>query len=194
MKVDLQTRDLKTGNTSPMTFESVEEALTWLKVRPKYVDVLGIASHHVPPDVSDQLKAAMRPLDDEEKSLDEKHRKAREGAAEKAAKARAAAEAAAAQKQLADAAKADPNRPLDVRWHHRDGLMVANAADKREISDEVRVAVEAWVAERGTWVASRQQVVGDARLQVWPSEIPEDQGDERILSGSFIPIAAPKQD
>lgn len=89
MKFDLQTRDLKTGNTSPKTFESVEEGLTWLKDRPKYVDVMGIASHHVPPDVSDQLKATMRPLDDEEKALDAKHKAAREQATEKAAKARA---------------------------------------------------------------------------------------------------------
>ena len=62
MKFDLQTRDLKTGSTSPKTFESVEEGLTWLKARPKYVDVMGIASHHVPLDISDQLKAAMGPL------------------------------------------------------------------------------------------------------------------------------------
>ena len=70
MKFDLQTRDLKTGSTSPKTFESVEEGLTWLKDRPKYVDVMGIASHHVPLDISDQLKAAMGPLDYEEKALD----------------------------------------------------------------------------------------------------------------------------
>ncbi len=50
---------------------------------------MGIASHHVPPDVSDQLKATMRPLDDEEKALDAKHKAAREQATEKAAKARA---------------------------------------------------------------------------------------------------------
>ena len=78
MNFDLQTRDLKTGNTSSKTFESVEESLTWLKDRPNYVDVMGIASHHVPLDISEQLKAAMRPLDDEEKALDATHKAARD--------------------------------------------------------------------------------------------------------------------
>jgi hypothetical protein len=194
MKFDLQIRDLKTGNTGRKTFESVDEALAWLKDRPKFTDVLGMASHHISGEISDQLKAAMRPLDDEEKALDHKQREARDKAAEAAAKKRQIEEAAAAAQQLAAEATADPKRPMEVRWTFKDGLGKATPGDTREISAEVQAEVAAWVEERNSWVESRNQVVGDARLQVWPGEIPEGKGDERIISGTFIPVAAPKKD
>jgi hypothetical protein len=194
MKFDLQLRDLKTGTTSQKTFESIEDGLAWLKQRPKFTDVMGIGSHHVPREISDQLRAAMKPLDAEEKALDNKLRDAREKAAEAAAKARAAAEAAEAAHHLAKTASADPKRPMDLRWTYKDGLSIAEAADKRDIPDVVREAVDAWVAERNSWVEGRNQVVGDARLRAWPSDIPEDEDDERIISGTFIPVAAPKKE
>ena len=192
MKFDLQLRDLKTGNTSQKTFESVEEGIAWLKDRPKYTDVLGLASHHVPGEISDQLKHAMKPLDDEEKKLDEEHREARDKAAEAAAKKRAQEEADAAARHMAAQATADPKRPMEVRWTYKDGLSLAEPGDSREISDDVRKAVEAWVAERNTWVESRNQVVGDARVRVHPTDVPE--GEERIISGTFVPVAAPKKE
>jgi hypothetical protein len=192
MKLDLQIRNLKTGDAGPKTFESVDEALAWLKERPKYTDVLGIASHHVPPEISDQLKASMRPLDDEEKELDAKLGKEREKATEAAAKKRAASEAAAAARQMAAQANADPKREMDVRWNYKDGIGPGTAGDDRPVSDDVKAAVEAWVEERQTWVAGRGQIVGDARVKVWPLEIPE--GQELIISGTFIPVTAPKKD
>ena len=78
MKFDLQLRDLKTGKTSQKTFESLEDGLAWLKERPKFNDVMGVASHHMPRETEDQLRKAMRPLDDEEKALDKKLREERE--------------------------------------------------------------------------------------------------------------------
>ncbi len=194
MKFDLQLRDLKTGNTSRKTFESVDEAKAWLADRPRYTDVMGIASHHVPRETSDELRAAMKPLDDEEKALDDALREAREKAVEQAAQERARAEAAEAARHMAAQASADPKRPMELRWTYKDGLSIADAADTREIPQVVREAVDAWVAERNTWVESRNQVVGDARLRAWPSDIPEGKGDERILSGTFIPVTAPKKD
>lgn len=194
MKFDLQLRDLKTGKTSQKTFESVEEGIAWLKDRPKYTDVMGIASHNVPRETSDELRAAMKPLDDEEKALDEQLRQEREKAVEEAAKERARAEAAEAVRHLATQASADPKRPMELRWTYKDGLSVADPADKREIPGVVREAVDAWVAERNTWVESRNQVVGDARLRAYPADIPEGKGEERILSGTFIPVAAPKKE
>jgi hypothetical protein len=193
MKFDLQIRELKTGNTGRITFESVQEALAWLKDRPKYTEVLGMASHHISGEISDQLKAAMRPLDDEEQALEDTLREARNKAVEAAAKKLQLEIAAAAAQQLAAEGNADPKRPMELRWSYNDGLVKATPGDTREVSAEVQEAVAAWVEERNSWVESRNQIVGEARLSVWPAEIPEGKGNERILSGTFIPVTAPEK-
>ncbi len=190
MKLDLQTRDLKSGNRSPKTFESVDAAKAWLADRPKFTEVLGIASHHVPPEVSNELKQCSRPLDEEEKLLARELSAAEEVAMKKRAEERMKKELAEAEKQRADMKDADPNRPMDVRYTYSDGLTVASPLDTRTISDEAREAVAAWVAERNTWVESRNQVVGDAKLQIHNGPLPEGK-TERIITGTFIPVAAP---
>ena len=193
MKLDLQIRDLKSGNRAPKAFDSVDSAKAWLKDRPKFSEVLGIASHHVPPEVSNELKQCSRPLDEEEKLLVRELDAAEEAAMRKRAEERMKKDLAAAEKQRADLKDADPNRPLDVRYTFSDGLNNANPMDKREITDAVREAAKAWIEERNTWVESRNQVVGDAKLQIYPGELP-DGVTERIVSGTFIPVTAPKKD
>ena len=47
-----------------------------------------------------------------------------------------------------------------------------------------------WIKERNTWVESRGQVIGIAKIQVWPGPLPEGQ-DERVVVGTFVPILAP---
>lgn len=190
MKLDLQIRDLKSGNRSPKPFDSVDAAKAWLKDRPKFTEVLGIASHHVPPEVSNELKACSRPLDEEEKLLVRELDAAEEAAMKKRAEERMKKELAEAEKQRKDLKDADPNRPMDVRYTYSDGLTNANSMDPREITDAIREAADAWVAERNTWVESRNQVVGDAKLQIYPNELP-DGVTERIVSGTFIPVTAP---
>lgn len=192
MKFDLQLRDLTTGNGSTKTFESVDDAKKWLRDRPKGIDVLGVASMHVPREVSDDLRSAMRPLDAEEKLQERQLASARDEAAEKAAAARIAKELEEAKRHQAEMANADPNRPMSVRWTFNAGLSVTDPVDSRAISDEVRDAVKAWVAERDEWVAGRGQVVGDASLQVWPGPLPAGK-ESRVINGTFIPVTAPKK-
>ncbi len=193
MKLDLQIRDLKTGNRSPKAFESVDAARTWLEDRPKFTEVLGVASHHVPPEVSNELKTSCRPLDEEEKLLVRELDAAEEAALRKRASERLAKETAEAEKQREELATADPNRPMDLRFTFNAGLSVANPMDTRPITEEARAAAMEWVAERNTWVESRNQVVGDAKLHIYPGPLP-DGVTERIVSGTFIPVTAPKKD
>ena len=62
MKLDLQLRDLKTGNTEQKAFESEDDALVWLKKRPQFTAVLGVASHHVPKELNLRLKEGCQEL------------------------------------------------------------------------------------------------------------------------------------
>ena len=172
MKLDLQIRDLKSGNRAPKAFDSVDAAKAWLKDRPKFSEVLGIASHHVPPEVSNELKQSSRPLDEEEKLLVRELDAAEEAAMRKRAEERMKKELAEAEKQRTEMKDADPNRPL---------------------TDEARKAAEEWVAERNTWVEGRNQVVGDAKLQIYPGPLPEGV-TERIVTGTLIPVTAPKKE
>jgi flagellar motility protein MotE (MotC chaperone) len=190
MKLDLQVRDLKTGERAPKSFESVEEAKKWLADRPKYAEVLGVASHHIPPEVNDELRAAMRPLDAEEKILEQQLAATERADIEKRAEERRKKEQAEADKHRADMKNADPNRPLEIRYVYNRGVQAVDPEDTRAISDEVKAAIKAWVDERNEWVESRNQVVGDARITVWPGPIPAGK-TERIITGSFVPVTAP---
>jgi hypothetical protein len=189
MKLDLQTRDLTTGDRGPKAFTSEEEALAWLKERPKNIDVLGVASHHVPKDVGNQLKAAMRPLDEAERALVSKLDEAEVAAIRKQAEARRDADQLAAAARAKEMVNADPNREMNLRWTYNVDLRITEAGDTREISDEVKAVVDAWIAERQEWVEGRGQMVGDATIQVWPAELP-DGTTERIIMGTFIPVTA----
>jgi len=192
MKIDLQTRDLKSGERAAKTFESADAAKKWLLDRPKYTEVLGLATDHIPAETSNELRAAMRPLDAEEKLLEAQLAAAEDAAAEKRAIERQKKELAEAEKQRAELKDADPNRPLDLRYLHNRGIALVEQDDTRAISDEVKEAVAAWINERNEWVASRDQIVGDARIQVWPGPLPAGK-TERIITGSFVPVTAPKK-
>ena len=84
---------------------------------------------------------------------------------------------------------ADPNRPMEGHYTYNAELTPTDPADTRPISAEVKTAVLAWVAERNEWVESRNQVVGDAKVTVWPGTIPK--GQERVQRGTFVPVTAP---
>ncbi|MCA9621146.1 MAG: hypothetical protein KC731_19125 [Myxococcales bacterium] len=190
MKIDLQTRDLKTGSTAPKAFDSLEDCKAWLAARPQYTEVLGIASHHVPAEVSDELKALRRPLDAEEQKLADDLDAAMQAARDRAAAQRRREEEAAAERHRQSMENADPGRPLTLRYLYNRGVVVADNADKRVPSQDVLAAIKEWVEERNTWVESRNQVVGDATITVHPGDLAE--GQERIISGTFIPVSAPR--
>jgi hypothetical protein len=49
--------------------------------------------------------------------------------------------------------------------------------------------VLAWVHERTEWVTGRGQIVGEAKVTVYPGPVPPKA--ERIVVGSFVPVSAP---
>ncbi len=188
-KVMLRTRDLNSGNPDTEEFEGVDKAIAWLTRRPAMVEVLGVVFEGITKDENERMKAAMRPLDVEEKAkvdaLDAAERKVREDRAA-ARKLEAEAEVARAR----EAAKtADPARPMEVAYRYdSDALKKTDGMDEREITDAVREAAKAWVAERNEWVEGRGQVVGEAKITIYPGEVPK--GQDRVVTGSFVPVTA----
>ncbi len=194
MKLDLYTRDLKTGNRDQQAFESEQAALDFLKSRPKFTEILGVASHHVPAEVNQRLKLANRPLDDEEKQLEAKLEAEAAEAVRKQAEERRKREQEVAAKHREEMKNADPNRQMEIRYRFNAELTLVDQADPREITAEAAEAVKAWVAERNEWVASRGQEVGEAKLQVYPGPLPEGVTERVQSGGTFIPVVAPKKE
>ena len=191
MPFELRVRDLRTGENSVAEFETPDAAHAWLKERPRFVEALGVATYGVSAEVSAKLRAASRPLDEEERKLE----KILADAVEAAAQARVALEQkksqAAAAEHRAAQATADPNRTMEIHWTFDRGMELVDKADPRAITEDAKLAVLAWIAERNDWVKERGQIVGDATLTVWPGPLPAKAGGERIERGRFIPVTAP---
>lgn len=189
MKVMLRLRDLTSGTAKYEELESLEKAEAWLRARPKGVEVEGVVFDGLTREQNDSLKAAMRPLDDEEKaaqkSLDEAAQKAREERAREQAASLAAEEKA----DLLRAATMSPSAQMVVRYHFLEGVTIGDRNDKREVTEAAREAALAWVAERNEWVEDRGQCVGEATIHLFPAEIPK--GKSRIVSGTFVPVSKP---
>ncbi|MBN4050234.1 hypothetical protein JYT28_00600 [Desulfobulbus sp. AH-315-M07] len=193
MSIILQLRDLKNGSPSQKEFATEAEAIAYLKDRPKLVAVIGVADAGLDKDINDRLKAANRPLDVEEQLAERELQASLDKDAEDRAKAQRAREAEEVAKQQKEQQSADPNRKMAVRYHYDKGLSVAEPYDTREIPDVAREIVEAFVAERTTWVKDRNQMVGEARVELWPADLPEGV-TERMISGTFVPVAALRDD
>lgn len=188
MPVQLKIRRLESNETLIAEFESLDDAETWLKERPHKVDVLGALG--VDEAASMRLREAMRPLDADEKALVE----AGEIRAAAAARVQIEAEQKAHQEEIArrreQAADADPARPMAVAWELEQGCRNADAGDPRPVPEVVVEAVEAWVAERNSWVHPRGQHIHSANVMVWPGPIPGgDEADRIHPGGQFIPVS-----
>lgn len=189
--IDLRVCDLHTGDRTIKSFPSEEAAVAWLKDRPRFQQVLGVAMMDLAPEIDARLRAALRPLDDEEQA------RLTALEAELAAAARARAEEAARREEAAAAAQraaqaaAPPDRPMEIRYRYDRGLELVDPHDSREITPEAREAVLAFVAEREEWVRDRGQVVGEAKVTVYPGALPPAAKGERVRSGSFVPVTAP---
>jgi hypothetical protein len=188
-KIDLRVRDLNTAVASILVFETEEAAIAWLTTRPRFVEVLGVASVGIEHDVDMRLRAALRPMDADEKALEQKLGSAALAAVRERQEAEVAKTQAAEAAHRAAMKTADPNRVMEVHWTFNAGMSLSDPSDGRAISDEVRDAVMAWIRERDEWVESRGQVVGDAKVTVWPNTVPK--GEERVKRGTFIPVTAP---
>lgn len=188
MKVMLRIRDLRTAIVDDQEFDSIDAARAWLVARPRFDQVLGVPTEGIPTEVSHELKAICRPLDDEEKAaaatLDgkieaERERRRAEREREKEESLR---------QMAAEMKNADPARPMKVRWSYDGGF--ENVGDDRDVTDAAKEAVLAWVRERDEWVEGRGQIVGEATLQVWPAAVPS--GEERVArGGTFFPVTKP---
>jgi hypothetical protein len=192
LKIDLRVRDLKKKEEGMVSFEGEDAARAWLEARPRFVEVLGLASWGLPAELSTRLKSAMRPLDDDERLIvreidleAEKERLERD----KEKRAKDAADQEAHRQAMKNA---DPNRPMEIHWTYDHGMSLTDAADTRPINDDVRAAVLAWVEERNGWVRGRGQIVGEANLTVWPGKIPASDDGERVKQGTFFPCTAPE--
>jgi len=189
-KITLKLQNLRDGETSYKEFDDEAATLAFLRARPRFVDVLGVVFEGLTPEQNARLKEAKRPLEDDERAAEEKLAQVTEKAAE-AARALREKEMAAARDAHREAMKnADPNRPMEVRYFYDKSLSHTNPEDERAITDEARDAVLAWVAERNEWVESRGQIVGEAKVTVWPGPIPK-KGADRVQGGTFIPCTAP---
>lgn len=188
---DLRLRNLETSELLIASFESEEDVSGWLTDRPQFMEVLGLKTDAEDPTIHARLKELVRPLDAEEleqlaalEARDEQARSAMQADERKREQAEAEAHKAALR-------AADPNRVMQVYWSRAGGYEMQDRADEREITQEARDAIDAWVAERNEWVEGRGQEVIDATVEVWPGPMPK--GEARVLrGGTFTPgVKAP---
>lgn len=184
-KLDLKLRKLDTNERLLATFESLGDAVTWLRERPQMMEVLGVATHGLAEEAYAALRAAARPLDAEEREaqrrLDAAEREAQRRRAEEDDRREREEQAAwrAAQRD------ADPQRLLAIRWTREGGFAHLDEADERPITDLARAAAEAWIAERNEWVHPRGQQVDEAQLEVWPAALPAGKTERVEPGGQF---------
>jgi hypothetical protein len=189
-KITLKLQELSRGELSFKEFDDEAAVTAFLRARPHMVDVLGVVFEGLSAEQNARLKAAKRPLDDDEKAADQRLAATAAKLAE-AARALRDKETEAARAAHREALKtADPNRPMEVRYLYNAPLSLTDGEDPRPISDEARAAVLAWVAERNEWVEGRGQIVGEAKVTVWPGPIPK-KGADRVQGGTFIPVTGP---
>ncbi|MGH7294330.1 MAG: hypothetical protein ACRELB_05330, partial [Polyangiaceae bacterium] len=165
MKIQLRIRNLKTREVGVAAFETEAEAHLWLKARPPMVEVMGMAGQTtVPSDVQERLRAAMRPLDGDERVAEREMELAIEKEDLERDKAARAKEAEAHEKHKETMRTADPDRVMEVHWRFNTEMALTDAHDPRPIPDEAKAAVLAWIAERNEWVAGRGQIVGECTV------------------------------
>jgi hypothetical protein len=185
-KLDLRVRNLENGEMFLATFENEVEACKWLMNRPRWMEVYGVATHGLAKEVYTLLRTAAKPLDEEEQGLAARLDAEAEAVAQKEEEESRRRDAEEIEAYKEAQRKADPNRPMLVRWQISDGFSHENPYDPREITAEAREAILAWVRERDGWVKDRGLVVGEAIVTVWPTTVPE--GDGRVHpGGQFFP-------
>lgn len=191
-KLMLRLRELSTGAPRTQEFESMDQAATWLKARPQGVEVLGVVFEGLTREENDRLRASMRPLDHSEEEQVRAHDAKEAAEREKKAEARRLEAAKDAEGLKAAAKNASPNRTMEIVYRFDEPeLRKTDVNDDRPIPDEAKAAVMEWVHERMEWVAGRGQTVGEAKVTLYPFEVPS--GKDRITVGVFVPVtAAPK--
>jgi hypothetical protein len=190
LPVKLRIRNLQSREAGVVVFESEADALSWLAARPRFVDVVGVGGTvALPKDVEARLRAAVRPLDVEERIAERELEIEQEKAELARAKEALEKEAEAREKHAAEMRTADPARIMEVRWRFDAGMTLTDAHDPRVIPDVARAAVLAWIAERNEWIEGRGQTIGECTVHVWPGDLPAGE-TERVKDGRFFPVSA----
>jgi len=184
---EVKVRNLETGEMLVAGMPDAESCIQWLEERPKNIEIVSVLSDCSPAD-SRRMKEAMRPYDEDELKLkakfDEESMKA---AAEQYGREMQQMEAL--QEASKDESELDPNRPISVKYEVDEGLVVVD--DSRELTEAAKKACLAWVEERNAWVADKDQIIGEAHLEVWPNEVPGGDEANRVLEGGrFFPRLA----
>jgi hypothetical protein len=188
--IQLRIRNLQSREVGIVAFETESEALTWLKARPPFVEVQGMAGQvHVLAGVQERLRAGMRALDADERLAQREMELAREKEDLERERVARAHEVEAQARHQETLRTADPERLMEIRWRFDSGMILTDAHDTRSIPDAAREAVLAWIAERNEWVAGRGQTVGECTVKVWPGTLPPKEG-ERVKEGRFVPVSA----
>ena len=188
--IDLRLRNLENGELLLASFDNEVDAGLWLHDRPPMMEVLGVIAQSDDAAIHAALRRAVRDLDDAERAVVERldAEAERAYAERKADEERRADEERAA--YLETMRTADPARPMQVAWSLAGGFAPVDPMDPRDITDDVRAAVLAWVRERDGWVADRGLVVGEATVTVWPLAVPD--GESRVhRGGQFVPVSGP---
>ncbi len=185
--IELKVRNLKTGDIMVAEIPSIDDTLAWLEARPHCIDVLGVVTEELPDEIHEAMRNAMRPLDEEEKELDQALQDARMAEMEKVI----AAEKQRSQERLDEHIEAqksaDPARPMVLHFELGEGLTKSDPYDDRDIPDEVRTAVDAWLTERNGWVSKKGLEVHSADISAWPQEIPDGWEGRIQPGGHFTP-------
>jgi len=177
--IELLVRKIDTGERLVAAFESLHDVRTWLTERPKFMEVLRVQKPaDLDEDTERALRAVMRPLDDEE--VARKDAVFAHVTAE--VEARNLLENEAAHAAMPPTPEAEPSDIMTIAW--REGQPMRNIGDSRPIPDVVRIAVEAWITERNSWLHPRRQHIGEAELRVSPAGPTRSHEAERVEPGA----------
>ncbi|HEX3346181.1 MAG TPA: hypothetical protein VHS09_16470, partial [Polyangiaceae bacterium] len=140
--IKLRIRNLQTRETGVAAFETDAEAFLWLKDRPRFVEVIGMAGQtSTPMEVQDRLRAAMRPLDDDERLAEREMELLVEKEELEREKAARVKEAELQAKHKEEQRTADPERLMEVRWRFDRDMVLTDPNDPRPITDDARAAI-----------------------------------------------------
>ena len=190
MTIELRIKNIETQEVLIAELESLEDAKAWVAERPHMIEVLGVVDPRAVGEAAfEELRAAVRPLDDDEResrhrAAEERLARMREADVRESAPRRAEPQPMVSTEPNPDPATlpdAEPNALMTIRW--RKGAPMANIADNRPITPAARAAVDAWIAERNEWLHPKRSHVGEAELYVWPGELPEPETD-RVQDGA----------
>ena len=185
--IELKVRNLTSGDIMLAEIPSIDEALKWLEERPHGIDVLGVVTEDLPLEIHEALRNAMRPLDDEERALDDQLQAARIAQMEAVIEAENRRQEEKVEAYIESQKSADPGRPMVLHFERDEGWSKSDPHDPRDIPEAVSGDLAAWIAERNTWVKKKGLEIHSADVTIWPQDVPEGWDGVVHPGGTFSP-------